>query len=110
MIRQILLGIAAAAGGALLYGSNTETIQYACTFLRETPNSACGLEQIMHGLGAAGLAGGLTGLGGSLLGGGVGAATERPVVGGAIEVLTDIIAGYFVVRSQWWINNVTDML
>ncbi|MBU2637347.1 MAG: hypothetical protein KJ955_00050 [Nanoarchaeota archaeon] len=108
MIKTVIFGVLAAAGYAALCGADTETIQTACMYLRDTPNSACGLEHVMHGLGSIGMAGGLTGLAGSVVGGGVGA-INKPV-GWCAEGLFDLIAAYLVVHSSWWTDNVSNML
>ncbi|HII15353.1 MAG TPA: hypothetical protein HA362_03485 [Nanoarchaeota archaeon] len=109
MIRTWLFAAAAALGYAAFAGADTDTVMSVCTHLRHTPNSACGLQDIMHGLGAVSMAGGLTGLAGNAAGGVVGAAAGKPA-GFATEGLVDLIAGYLVVHSHWWADNVTYML
>ncbi len=105
MIRTWIFAGMAALGYGMLAGTDTETMQHICTYLRETPNSACGFQDAVHGLGALMFAGGGTALAGNL----IGAPAQGPSRAG-LELLTDAIVGYFVVSSQWWTDNVTHML
>lgn len=107
IIKAGIFAAIAAVGYGLLCGADTETIQYACTILRDTPNSACGLEQVLHGFGSAGIAIGGTGLAGTVAGGAIGA-INKPV-GWCVEGLVDAIAAYVVLNSQWWTDNVANM-
>lgn len=109
MIRTWIFGITAAAGYGMLSGADTDTIKEVCEYLRQTPNSACGLEQFLHGAGSFLMAAGGTALAGNAAGSVAGAVVNKPA-GWGVELLVDLLAGTYVVGSQWWADNVTYML